>query len=114
MDADHNCTNENAENEAPSENDESTDEDPTESETQTRTSLTTCKPPHVETQSVLQLHLEDDYRWRCEQCIRLDIRGSTNRVRQPQQVRDVKVNVIRNGLRPFGILTDLGRKDRIN
>ena len=45
------------ENEASGEDGESTDEDPTESRTQTTTALTTWKPPHVETQSVLQLHL---------------------------------------------------------
>ena len=71
IDADDKCRNDKVENEASGEDDESTDEDPTESKTQTRTTLTTWKPTHVETQSVLQLHLEDDYCRRCEQCIRL-------------------------------------------
>ena len=62
---------------------------------------TTWKPPHVEKQSVLQLD---------EQCIRLDIRGKMKRLRQHQQVRDVMVSVSRSGLRPFGVLTNLGRK----
>ena len=44
---------------------------------------------------------EDEYRRRCEQCVRLDIRGSMNRLRQHQQVRDVMVSVSRNELRPF-------------
>ena len=79
----------------------STDEELTESKIQTRTTFTTWKPPHVETQSVQQLHLEDDYRRRCEQCVQLDIRGSMKRLRQHQQVRDGMVNVSRNELRPF-------------
>ena len=78
MDADDKCKNENVENEASGEDDESTDEESTESKTLASTSLTTWKPPHVETQSVLQLHLEDHHRRRCEQCSRLDIRGSMN------------------------------------
>ena len=64
--------------------------------TQTRKTLTTWKPPHVETLSVLQLHLEDYCRRRCEQCIRLDFRGSMHRLQQHQQVRGV------NELRPLG------------
>ena len=90
---------------------ESTDEDRTESKTQARTTVTTWKPPHVETQSVLQLHLEDDHRRRCEQCILLEFSGSMNRPRQHQQMRDVMVNVSRHALRPFGVLTYLGRND---
>ena len=93
MDADNKCKNENVENEASGEDDESTDEDSTESKTQTRTTLATWKPPHVETQSVLQLHLEDHHRRRCEQCRRLDIRGSMNRLRQHQDVRRTKPTV---------------------
>ena len=81
------------------EDDESTDEDPTESKTQTRTIVTTWKPPHVEAQPIL------------EQCIRLDLRGFMDRLRQHQQVRDVMVNVSRNELRPFCVLTNLDRKD---
>ena len=70
MDADDKCRNETVENEASSEDDESTDEDPTESKTKTITTLIIWKPPHVETLSVLKVHLEDDYRRRCEQCLR--------------------------------------------
>ena len=82
---------------------------------QMKTRLATWNPPpHVDTQSVLQLHLEDDYLRRCEQCIRLDIRGSMNRLRQNQQVRDVIVNVSRNESRPFGVFINLGRKDSKN
>ena len=69
------------------------------------TTSTTWRPPHVETQSVLQLHFEDDHCRRCEQCIRLDIRGSMKRLRQHQQVRDVMVNESRHELRPFWVLT---------
>ena len=58
MDAVDSCKNR-MEHEASGEDDESADEDPTESVTQTRTTLTTWKPLHVETQSVLQLHLEE-------------------------------------------------------
>ena len=112
MDADDNCiTMKNVDKEASGEDDKSTDEDPTETKTQTLTTLTTSKPPHAEIQSVLQLHLADDNRRRCEQCIRLDIRSSMNRLRQHQQVRGVMVNVSRNELRPFWVLTDLGKKD---
>ena len=46
----------------------------------------------------------------CEQCIRLDIHGPKNRLRQHQQVRDVMVHVSRNELRPFWLLTNLGSK----
>ena len=90
MDTDGKCKHEDVENET------SGEEDPTESKTQPRTTLTTWKPSYVETtQSVLQLHFEDDYRRRCEQCIRRDFRGSMNRLRQHQQVRDVMVSVSR-------------------
>ena len=41
----------------------------------------------------------------------LDFRGSTNRLRQHQHVRDVMVNVSRNVLRPVGVLTNLGWND---
>ena len=89
MDADDNRNNANVENEASSEDDESTDEDPTESNTPTRTLLTTWKPRHVETQSVLQLPLEDDDRRQCEHCVCLDIPGSMNHLRTHQQMRCV-------------------------
>ena len=57
--------------------------------------FTTWNPPHVEkTQSILQLHLEDDDRRRFEQCIRLEIRGSVKRLRE-QQAHEVMVNVRR-------------------
>ena len=55
--------------------------------------------------------LKNDYRRRCDQCIRLDIRGSMNLLRQHQQVCDVMVNVGRHELRPFSVLTNLGRND---
>ena len=57
--------------EASVEDDQSTGEDLAESITRTTTTLTFWKPPHVERQSVLQLHHEDDYCRRCEQCVRL-------------------------------------------
>ena len=101
MDADDTCNH--VENEASGEDYESTDEDPTESKTQTTVILTTWKPPRVETQSDLQLHFEDDYRRQCEQWKRADIRGSTNRLRQNQQVRDVVVNASRIDMRPFWV-----------
>ena len=90
------------ENEATGKDEEGADEDPTESVTQTRTTLTSWKP------RVLQLHLGNHYRQRCGQCIRLDIRGSTNRLRHHQKVRDVVVIVSRGH---FGVFTNLGRKD---
>ena len=61
----------------------------------------------VERHTVLQLHLEDDYRPRCEQCIRL----ATHCLREHQQVREVMVNVSRNWLRPMWVLANPGRKD---
>ena len=59
------------------------------------TTLTTWEPPRVEeTQSMLQLHLEDNYRQRCEQCVRKDLRGSMNSLRD-QQLHEVMVHVRR-------------------
>ena len=85
----------------------------TETRKESTTTLATWKPPHVEnTPSILQLHQEDDSRRRCGQCIRLDIRGSMNRLREQQQLHEMMVNVRRRSdMRPFWVLTNLGGKE---
>ena len=88
MEDDDACKMKKVENEASPDDDESADEDRTESKTQAITTLNTWKPPFVETQSTLQLHLDDDCRRRCEQGIRLGIRGSINRLREHQPTRE--------------------------
>ena len=109
MDADDNR--QNVENETSVSDTESTDGREHQSTIQTAT-FTTWNPPHVEkTQSILQLHLEDDDRRRFDQCIRLEIRGSVRRLRE-QQAHEVMVNVRReNEMRPFRVLTNLGSKE---
>ena len=92
------------ERDASGEDEESTNEDPTESQTQTRTSLTTWKPPHVEKQSVLQLHLEMTIVEDVSSEFARPFVAQWNRSRQHQQVRDVT-------LRPLMVFANLGRKD---
>ena len=84
-----------------------TKEDPTESKTANKIDFDHLETTTCRDTSVLQLHLKDDFRRRCEQCIRLDIRGTKNRLRQQD---DVMVHVSQYELRPLLVLTNLGRK----